>query len=281
MILIGESGSTKTSWAVIQGAGTDPVILNSVGLNPNYNDSATIAAAFNQEIFNPYRNHIQSVCFYGSGVGSEANNQLMTNLLLSAFPFAQVEVHNDLMAAARSLAGRSSGIICILGTGSNACRYNGSQIDDDQHSLGYILGDEGSGFRLGRQILSDYLYELMPDELSSAFAKQFQIHRGEVIEKIYHGTSPNRYIASFTPFISGHRGDMYIENLLRREMELFYRAYIHRFADQPELPVYATGSIARVFQDVFREVCTSHGRTVARIEGNPLQGLIDYHLNYI
>jgi N-acetylglucosamine kinase-like BadF-type ATPase len=281
VILLGESGSTKTSWAVISGADTTPIIIHTLGLNPNYNDRNTIDAAFNQQDFDPFRSQIQSVYFYGSGVGSDANNALMTELLMKAFPAANAIVHNDLMAAARSLAGKSSGIICILGTGSNACSYDGLIIDDDQHSLGYILGDEGSGFHLGRQVLSDYLYGLMPEKLSHAFSQQFKINRNDVIKQVYHQSSPNRYIASFTPFLSGHRGDLYIENLLRKEFELFYQAYIKRFAAQPELQVYATGSVARVFQDVFREVCISHGRIVARVEANPLNGLIDYHLNYM
>jgi glucosamine kinase len=281
VILVGESGSTKTAWAVITDTASDPVILHTQGINPNYSDRHTIESVFRQDIFDPFRNQIHAVHFYGSGIGSEGNNRLMTDLLQPSFPSAQIYVYNDLMAAARGLAGQSPGIICILGTGSNACRYDGIGIDDDQHSLGYLLGDEGSGFKLGRQVLSDYLYGLMPEKLSHAFGKHFSINRTSILEQVYHRPSPNRYIASFTPFLSGHRGDMYIENLLHREMELFYKAYLDRFHQQPELPVFATGSVALVFQDIFREACTKHGRTVARIEASPLNGLIQYHINYI
>jgi glucosamine kinase len=244
------------------------------GLNPNYIKPAE-AISILQQLPGDWKD-VSHIYFYGSGLGSTTGNRIMQDWLTGYFPAAVVHLENDLVAAARSLCAKEPGIIAILGTGSNACRWDGRSIDDDQHSLGYILGDEGSGFSIGKRFVADYFYGNMPNDIAVAFSAFFPYSREEVLSATYHAPAPNRFIAGAAMFAGGRATNPYIKEIINAAFQAFIKAYLLRFKSL-QLPVYFTGSIAAAFSDNLVHQLLEYGLIPGNILADPLEGLIKYH----
>ena len=274
-VLIAESGSTKTNWVWMENGGVSGQHTTS-GLNPNYTQPNDAVAVFNTLPAEWKTAH--QIYFYGSGLGSKAGNQIMQGWLSQHFQDAAIALENYLVAAARSLCANQPGIVAILGTGSNACRWDGATIDDDQHSLGYILGDEGSGFSIGKHFIADYFYGQMPDEIAKAFSLYFPYTREEVLAATYHAPAPNRFIANAARFAVGRETHLYIRQVITTAFQAFIKAYLLRFKPL-HLPVHCTCSIAAAYADLLREQLSGFGLVTGNIMADPLNGLIEYHKN--
>lgn len=274
MILIADSGSTKTDWALVSGSQVS--YLTTQGINPFHQTEETVLGVLRDELL-PQMGAAEPdhIYFYGAGCNEQAAPR-MAEYLINIFPNASVEAHSDLLGAARSLCGRGKGIACILGTGSNSCLYDGKKIVKNIAPLGYILGDEGSGAVIGRNFLNALLKEELPASLLKDFYARHQLTYGEIIDRVYRQPMANRFLASFLPYINEVRGQYDgVKAVVRDAFRSFVRKNIAKYARGYE--VYAVGSVAFHFADLLREACAEEGYTLKSVEQKPIDGLVRYH----
>ncbi len=274
MFLIAESGSTKTDWLLSNGREVISLV-KTAGINPYYIDLGGIVKLLSEELLPQLSADVDEVFFYGAGCTPGEKSDLVKTALEQCFPQAKVQVLSDMWAACRGLCGTNSGIVCILGTGSNSCLYNGGQIEKNVPPLGFILGDEGSGASLGKALVADYLKGLMPAELAAQFKNRYAVEAAEVLDNVYRRPFANRYLASFALF-AGHNEDTpYIKALLKNEFGKFVDRVLSQYPKN--LNVCFTGSVAWSLKNSLLEVCTSAGYHISKIEQSPLMGLVNFH----
>ena len=291
MILIADSGSTKTDWAIVTGA-SQPVVLNTQGINPVHQSREEIVRILREEFVslmasNPEVQKLRSsailtpqfpltVYFYGSGIRPEMET-LMTVLLRETFPQAQiVEAHSDLLGAARALCGRNEGIASILGTGANSCLYDGKAIVEHTPALGYILGDEGSGAVLGKRFIHDLYGGILSDNIRETFEKETKLTLAEIIKRVYRQPLANRFLASLSEFITNHLDDSEVRGVVVQNFIDFLRYHISPYCRQ-DLPVSFVGSVAWYYKDELHEAAERLGYKLGTVLKTPLAGLIRYH----
>jgi glucosamine kinase len=277
MILIADSGSTKTDWALL---GAETILFQSSGLNPFYQSSEAIGEVLSTQVapFVPAA-AIQKIYFYGAGCADEATGRPVNEALRAVFPGAEhVDINSDLLAAARSLCGNQAGIACILGTGSNNCLYDGQQIVHNIGSLGFWLGDEGSGGYLGKQLVIKYLHNDLPDDLQATFSRAYpEVSRLMVLDHAYKQPFPNRFFAGFTPFLSQHLHHPAIQQLVTSSFDHFLDTYVIKHQNAYTVPVHFTGSVAHYFDSLLRKALVTKGLRPGKIERSPMPGLLLYH----
>ena len=287
MILIADSGSTKTDWALAPSPSTVPSdsslftlhssLFTTQGINPFHQDRAVITEILCQELLpqlNP--SEVSCVCFYGSGVRPELE-PVMMSLLQEAFPQAKdVEAHSDLLGAARALCGHNYGIASILGTGANSCLYDGEHIVQNTPALGYVLGDEGSGGVLGKHFLHELYKGVLSENIRADFEQEYGLTMADIIQRVYREPMPNRFLASLAPFIHRHLSDPAVNRMVIDNFRDFFRHNIRPY-NNPELPVSFVGSIAWHFRDQLAEAADAEGFTLGAILKSPIEGLLRYH----
>lgn len=285
-IIIADAGSTKTTWAFITPDSEEATLVSSPGVNALLTPREEIAEIF-RTVAEKYRLTSLahngpaevSIHFYGAGCATPELCAQVASLLEEAFSPVETEVGSDLLGAARSLLGHSSGIACILGTGSNSCLYDGSRISMQIPSLGFILGDEGSGAALGKRLVSDVFKNELPEELVGEFLEETGLSISSALENVYRRPNANRYLASFVPFLSARLWHPRIYSLVLEELTRFIRRNASRYPGSQSLPVAFTGSVAYVFERLLHEAASSQGLKVTKITKSPIQGLVDYHRN--
>lgn len=277
MILIADSGGSKIDWRIIT---DDGQILQAAapGFNPYYQPVRDLIESI-QGVIVPKvgQGTVSQVFFYGAGVSSEKNQEIVKNAFLQFFPGASIEIGWDLLAAARALCGREPGIACIMGTGSNSCLYDGNGIIGNVANLGWILADEGSGAYIGKIFLVDYLRDKLPNSLAAAFKSRYPLTREEFLEKVYQQEKPSAFLASFTRFISEHLQEPYCYKLIYNSFSDFYENNVMKYPDYKNLKVHFTGSVAFHFSNILRQVAIDKGITVKNILEGPIAGLTLYH----
>jgi len=276
MILIADSGGSKTDWRFI---GQDGTIgqANALGFNAYYQPVDDLRKNIRESVIPSVKEQVSEIFFYGSGVSSPKNQQAIKDTFMEFFPNAQIEIGWDLLAAARALCGHEPGIACIMGTGSNSCLYDGEKIIDNVANLGWILADEGSGANIGKKFLIDYLRKKMPMQLSEQFRERFPLSREEFLEKIYQQPKPSTFLASFAKFIFQHLKEPYCYNLVYNSFAEFYENNVMKYENYQNLKVHFTGSISFYFSDLLRQVANDRGITVKNILESPIAGLTLYH----
>ena len=267
-ILIADSGSTKTDWALGE------LRVKTQGINPFHQDDQTIRDVLRQELIPALGEQSPvEIYFYGSGVRPELEEK-MIHLLNEAFPHAQhVEAHSDLLGAAIALCGHEEGIACILGTGANSCLFDGESIIENVSPMGYILGDEGSGAVLGKRFLNALYKGRLPRSLRNEFEQYYQINLSQVIENVYRKPMANRWLASLSEFIHLHFDDPKVNALVIENFRDFLTYNVAQYG-RKDLPVSAVGSIAFFYMDQWKQALKAEGYTVGKILRGPLDGLI-------
>ena len=276
MILIADSGSTKTDWRIIDAKGSIHQ-AKTVGLNPYHQSSDDIAGILSESLLPQLTVPIEQVFFYGAGCANEVISQTVIESLQRVLPSAEVQVHSDLLAAARALCGHEPGIACILGTGANSCLYDGETIIDNVPPLGYILGDEGSGTYLGKALLNRYLKRDMPEPLRSQFAKRYSVTTDSVLDQVYRQPQPNRYLASFAKFAFHHLTHPYIARMVYQGFQQFLEKNVRPYEGYEQQKIHFTGSIAFYYSNVLRQVANDEGLVIQNIVESPIAGLTLYH----
>ncbi|MDO4497061.1 MAG: ATPase [Bacteroidales bacterium] len=279
-ILIADSGSTKTTWALVDKQVGQPAFVQLVqtqGLNPLYASSDAIAQAARTVVEQTGDRYPDLVQFYGSGCSGE-RIALVEGALRRVFtPQTRIEVASDLLCACRALFPTGAGIGCILGTGAIAARYDAASGEmNAASSLGYILGDEGSGAWLGRQVLADYLKEQMPQRVRTLFEADYgTVTAEQAIQRVYRGEFPNRYLATFASFVGRHFDVSYCQKLAYDGIDAFFVRNILRLQPSPTEPISFVGSVAFHLQVTIRTVALMRDLTIGKIVQNPLELLIN------
>lgn len=277
ILLIADSGSTTTDWAVVSDTAT--LHIKTPGINPVHQDDTTIECTIAQGLL-PQMNGITPthIYFYGAGcVGGETNMRL-NNILSHHFPDAHIAIESDLLGAARSLCGHNRGIAAILGTGANSCYYDGHDIVANIPPLGYILGDEGSGASLGKAFLRALLRKELGKELLDEFYTTFDTDYRKLITRIYREPAANRFLASLSPFIASHLDNDAVRTIVADTFASFIDNHIMRY-DYNDTRLHLTGSVAHYYRHIIAEVARNKGIEIGTITRSPIEGLITYHTN--
>lgn len=290
MILIADSGSTKTDWTLLNG---DSVVrtCSTLGTNPVHQTDDAISAVFaeaRQALDVAGNVDKLRVMFYGAGCIAEQTERmrrLLTEVLLHSAPAeshdslasrSRVAVYSDLLAACHALCGHQEGVACILGTGSNSCLYDGEQVVANTPPLGYILGDEGSGAVLGKNFLNALFKGRLPESMKWEFLDAYGLTYADVIRRVYREPMANRFLASFSPFIHDH---LHVETVRQLVIDNF-RAFLHRNVrpyGRPDLPVHAIGSLAYHYRVELEAAAAQEGFSLGAIEKSPINGLLSYY----
>ena len=274
-ILLADSGSTRTEWCLIR-PGEKPQTRFSAGLNPFYHTVNSIAEVISKEVA-PDIPPADRIFFYGAGcTGREAIGR-MTEALKKVFGDIPVEVDSDLLGAARAVCGHNEGVACILGTGSNSCHYDGTNIVDQIPVLGFILGDEGSAGSFGRKILQGYFYREMPAELRDWLESQYDMSRTSILDSVYKQPYFNTYVASFTKLFAAFRDHPYVLSLLQEGIHEFLERHVLKYQIGPGIPAGFVGSVAWHHQNSVKKALAEKGLKAGSFLKSPMQGLQTYH----
>lgn len=274
--LIADSGATKAEWCLLSGKKVKTFFTQ--GISPYFLKPEQIQDILLTELKAKFKDTvIDEVYYYGTGCASAENVRLIKNVLRKVFNTAKVNVDNDLTGAAKSVCGKSKGMVGNLGTGSFCCYYNGKKIAKQTPGIGYALGDEGSGAYLGKKVIQYYLYEMFDEDMRSRFDAKYVTTRAEILENVYKKPLPNRYLASFTLFLAENRGHYMVENIIEDGLNDFFFNHLRRYNEAFELPVHFVGGVAFGFQDVLHDLCATYKMKTGKILKNPMPGLVEYH----
>jgi N-acetylglucosamine kinase-like BadF-type ATPase len=274
--LIVDSGATKTEWRVL--GGNDEESIFSSGISPYHMSKEQIVASLLKELPKSMLDtSFNSIYYYGTGCYTAANAGIVKKALQEVFSAEMISVTHDLMGAAIALCGNDKGIACILGTGSNSCSYDGKKIVKNSPGLGYVLGDEGSGAYLGKKVIQHFLYETFDAGLMEAFNETYKTDKAEILQKVYKEPFANRYLASYTKFLSANRGHFMIENIIEDGLRDFFNQHILRYPQHYKTPIHFVGSIAFFFKDKIADLCQDFELTLGTIIKQPMDGLAAFH----
>lgn len=278
MILIADSGSTKTDWRILD---QNEVIAQTqtVGFNPYYQDADSIANELKANLLPLCTKEITQVFYYGTGVTNEEKASTIKDAILQVFPSCQqIEAQSDVVGAARAACGKTAGIACILGTGSNSIYFDGEKTGFQIPPLGFWLGDEGSGGHLGKSLLLSYLHKEIPLEVRAKFEEKYgAMDRLTVLENAYHKPFPNRYFATFSRFLFDNLEDNFCRNLVENCFLQFFEKYILKYPMCHETNVNFVGSVAFYYKKNLTKVADSQGIKIGRILETPIGGLVEFH----
>lgn len=281
MILIADSGSTKTDWRLIDDR-QQIHQCSTQGINPYFHNSTQIAKIIGEELFLQPRMNIGSegleVFFYGAGCRVEDKQQVVKQGLAIHFPSAEIHIYTDLFGAARAMCGHTAGIVAILGTGANTCYYDGENIIQNRTSGGFIFGDEGSGAHIGKTFVQDFLNDDVPPALAARFSERFKLNKDLIIDAVYRQPMPNRFLASFSKFIYQNLKEQYVIDLVSGCFKQFFEKQVCRYEKHKEVKLNCVGSVAFYYSNILRSVAESYGVSIDKIVENPIAGLTLYHL---
>jgi len=280
MVLIADSGSSKTDWVLTDGK-NKKILFNTIGYNPYFLDaeniynsiSSTLAEKFNTSIVN-------KVFFYGAGCSNIGKVNIVHQALAKCFSNSKIQVGHDMLAAARALLGNQPGFVAIIGTGSNTCIYNGNKIEKNIDSLGYLLGDEGSGCHIGKKIVRDFMRGYLPASLDYGFRKTYLLKNEEIFDRMYNGSLPNRFLAGFCKFAHTHKNNPYVKKIVKECFNEFFDNLVCQYPVHKKLSFNCVGSVGFIFKEQLLNTAKSHGMTVGKIIASPITGLVDYHLKH-
>jgi len=276
MLLIADSGSTKCDWLALDGK--QETLFETEGLNPLLMSADEMFKILEQSEMQNIRATVKRVFFYGTACSSDERRAKVINALTDFFASAKTTATHDMLAAAHATCGNDSGLVCILGTGSNAAYFDGANLQQGIPSLGYLLGDEGSGMQIGKSFLQDFFYGRMPEKQADQFAKRFELKREQVLQHLYEMPRPNAYLAGFAKFASDYSDD-YKHNLVKRCLQSFVESQIITFPNYKSARVHFVGSIAHHFRVLLKELSEEYGFSLGIIIQKPIFNLGQYHTN--
>ena len=283
MKLIVESGATKTSWRALCDDGTVRCVQTE-GLSPTCLDIEHTQGIVRKAVpqLNPEGGHVSEVFFYGAGLVSAESTASLAEAMQMWCPMSQVHFYSDILAAARALFGDGSGVVAIMGTGSNSCLYENGQIVRNIRPGGYVLGDEGSGVSLGRAFLADFVKGLLPAEVEADFVREFGLDYAQIVRKVYKEPAASAFMASLAPFILQHKEDAHVGALIEDCLESFVRRALSRYAESAADPdaartIGVVGSFGCACEDMLRKIGGRYGLEFVKFIKSPVDELVTYH----
>jgi len=280
MIIVADSGSTKTDWALIKESGVEYV--KSIGLNPYFLSKEELAKGIYSALKNVDMDEIEGIYFFGAGTSAAANKDKIKSVFVEFFPRVQeIVIDTDLYGAAKALFKEEKGIACILGTGSNSCYYDGTQIADNVNSLGYLLGDNGSGAVLGLKLMQMYLRNKLSPKLAKKFREEYNLDYRYILDNVYKQSTPNKFFAKFSPFIITNINDEVINKMVKDDIREFVDYFIVNYDNYKNLPIRIIGSIGYFYEDVINEVFAEYGLKIDKISKTPIEALVEYYSQFV
>ena len=282
MLLIADSGSTKTDWRLISDNNSQQN-FQTIGLSPYHQTEKFITDEIKDNLYPQLKSHISnptsqiSIFYYGTGCSTPERCDIIKRSIAKIFTNSAISVKHDLLAAARAACGNQEGITAILGTGSNTCYYDGKEIKDQVINLGYILGDEGSGMHIGKLFLRAFFYKELPEHIVSKFQRETNTQKEEVFDSIYSKPMANKYLASFTKFIKQNIQEPALRDIVKECFTLFFDKHICNYPKYKTLPMNCVGSIAHHFSDILKEAAKEKGVTIGKIVTAPMDELVKFH----
>lgn len=278
MILLADSGSTKTDWGLVEN-GKLVKRLRTSGMNPFQMSEEAITEEIKTHLVPELPGTVlDEVHFYGAGCTKEklpiVERALRANLTING----ECEVASDMLGAARGICGHKPGIACILGTGSNSCSYDGKNLVKNVSPLGFILGDEGSGAVLGKLLVGDVLKNQMPEAITKRFFEKYKLTSAEIIDRVYRQPKPNTFLASFVPFLEENIDEPKIYNLVKESFRSFLRRNVMQYDGWQTLPIGFNGSIAKIYKKPLLEALEEEGMHLGRIIQAPMEAMVEYHV---
>ncbi len=279
MILVADSGSSKTDWLLTL-PGQKVQQFRSSGLNPYFLTEKEIVKILQEQVPDliAYAPDITEIYFFGAGCSSPDRHEIVSNALSALFIKSYVSIDSDLLGCAYATCGHEKGLCCVLGTGSNISFFDGEDIHSGQHGLGFVLGDEGAGTWFGKALITDFFYGKMPAEISTKFENEFNLDKQTVVKSVYQLPNANSYLASFSKFLTDIRPTTYGQNLLQKGLLEFIDTNIKWYPQYHDYKCHFVGSIAYVFADELKAVCKENGVHVGKIIQQPIHDLLAFIL---
>ena len=282
MILIADGGSTKADWVALDNKGAELFRTRTHGINPEIlvEDLIVDRVINNFQLMQP-KNEVDKIYFYGAGCGTEKAKLRLKTVFEGIFPNAEIIVEEDMLAAVFAASGGKESIVCILGTGSNSCYYDGSKMFQSVVSLGYMLMDEASANYFGKRLIRDYYYKKMPQDIYQDFGSKFDLDPDVIKQNIYKEDAPNSYLGEFAKIMFDHKDANYIHKILAEGFREFYELRVLPYERSKDVPVYFIGSIAFFFQSILENVAKEMGLKFGGTVQRPIDDLIKYHQSII
>lgn len=274
-ILIADSGASNARWIVLKN-GKVIHSFSSNGISPIYQTEEEIFVSIEKEVLiHVADTNIDAIRFYGSGCIPH-NVYKVRNALSRLFRVDDIEVHSDLVAVAHALCGNDNGIACIMGTGSNSCEWNGTEIVKQVPPLGFILGDEGSGASLGKMLVGDILKNQLPDEIKEKFLMQYNMTQSDILDRVYHESFPSRFLASLSPFILQNINTPSVRNIAERGFNDFFDRNVMQY-NYRDNRVNIVGSIGWFYSDMIKQIAMQKKIMIGTIVQSPIEGLVRFY----
>ena len=283
MILIVESGSTKTDWIALDNQGNKVFSTQTLGLNPQSMSNEIL----NERIKNNYeiyknRENVDKIFFYGAGLGVKSTKERILKVFNFIFINSEFDIKEDTYAAVYSVSdlGKPS-IVNIIGTGSNCTYFDGKEIFQKVHSLGYVLMDYASGNYYGKYLIRAYYFNKMPKKLREEFAEKFDLSPNTIKENLYRKENPNTYLASFAKFIIDNKSDSYFNDIIEKGLRRFIDYQIMQYDNHKSVDIHYVGSIAYHLKEEITKVGNEYGLKTSKFVKKPIEGLVNYHKNLL
>ncbi|WP_299159402.1 N-acetylglucosamine kinase [uncultured Tenacibaculum sp.] len=280
MILIADGGSTKADWIALDNNKEEVFRVRTLGLNP--------AVVAKEELLNRIENifqlinikeTVEAIHFYGAGCGTALPVKILENVLQSIFTNASINISEDMLAAVYASSAQNPAIVCILGTGSNSCYYDGNIMEMVAPSLGYTIMDEASGNYFGKLLLKDYYYKKMPKKIAESFENEFNIDADHIKMNLYRKPNPNMYLASFAKFMFDYKDKKYVKKIIKKGFQEFFKYRILPYQKGSETPIYFIGSIAYYFRDILENIASKNNLIITDVIQRPIDNLVKFHMN--
>lgn len=282
MIAIVDSGSTKSDWVILDEFKNVFLKTETIGFNPNFISRELIVPEIEKNTsLNTVKNSITKIFFYGSGCGVKQNCDTIEQEVGRVFTNAKITVREDLAAAAYAAYNGKPAIVCIMGTGSNSCYFDGENLKIKLPSLGILIGDEGSGSAIGKQLVRRFFMQKLPQDLHEEFENTYHLTIDEALKNMYHSTRPNAFLADFNKFVVERKDHPYFIQMVSEEMKNFFEYQVIPYEESKESEINFIGSIAYYYENILRSVASELHLNVGHVVQKPIESLVDYHIKYI
>ena len=278
MILIADGGSTKADWIALDNNKNEVFRVRTLGLNP----AVVHENELKNRIVNMFqliniKDEVREIHFYGAGCGTPKPIEILHNVMKEIFTSAEINIAEDMLAAVYAASGKEPAIVCILGTGSNSCYFNGKNLEMVAASLGYSIMDEASGNYFGKKLIRDYYYNQMPKQIAKKFSNEFNLDADHIKHNLYKQPNPNMYLATFAKFMFDFKEEKYIKKTIKKGFEEFFKYRVLPYKKDSSTPIYFIGSIAYYFGDILEKVAKKYSLNVTGVIQRPIDKLLDYH----
>ncbi len=282
MIAIVDSGSTKTDWVILDEFKNVFLKAETIGFNPNFISRELIVPEIEKNTsLASVKNSITKIYFYGSGCGVKQNCDIIEQEVGKVFFNAKITVREDLAAAAFAAYSGKPAIVCIMGTGSNSCYFDGENLKIKLPSLGILIGDEGSGSAIGKQLVRRFFMQKLPQDLHAEFEETYHLTIEEALKNMYHNPRPNAFLADFNKFVVERKDHPYFVQMVSEEMKNFFEYQVIPYEEAKESEINFIGSIAYYYENILRSVASELHLNVGHVVQKPIESLVNYHIKYI